>query len=108
MSSPFDIVAILTPKPGKADRIESLISAAAKTIKDNEPGTLRWHVQRETNGDAPRFIVLETYANKAALETHMKSGIPQKIAKTFKEEELLAKPIEVLFTKGVGGFASKL
>ncbi|RMZ66834.1 antibiotic biosynthesis monooxygenase [Pyrenophora seminiperda CCB06] len=108
MSSPFDIMAILTPKPGKADRLESLISAAAQTIKDTEPGTLRFHLQRETHGDGPRFVVLETYADKAALETHVKGGVSQKMGKLFKEEDLLAKPMEVLFTKSVGGYASKL
>jgi len=48
------------------------------------------------------------YANKAALEAHLKSGISQKMGKTFKEEDLLAKPMEVMFTNGVGGYASKL
>ncbi|CAN9468743.1 unnamed protein product [Alternaria alternata] len=89
MSSPFDVIAIITPKPGKADRVEELLTTAAKAVKANEPGTLR-------------------YANKAALETHGKSEDFKKLGKTMKTEDLLAEPMKVLFTKEAGGYASKL
>jgi quinol monooxygenase YgiN len=80
MSSPFDIIAIITPKAGKADRVclnttagilqfvqvahdrqvEELLAATAKDVKANEPGVLRYHLQREVKGDAPTFVMLET------------------------------------------------
>ena len=108
MSSPFDVIAIITPKPGKADRVEELLTTAAKAVKANEPGTLRYHIHRQTKGDAPIFVMLETYANKAALETHGKSEDFKKLGKTMKTEDLLAEPMKVLFTKEAGGYASKL
>ncbi|KAF1830654.1 antibiotic biosynthesis monooxygenase-like protein [Decorospora gaudefroyi] len=108
MSSPFDIIAIITPKPGKADRVEELLTTAAISVKANEPGTLRYHLQRETKGDAPAFVMLETYANKAALETHSKSQTFKELGKALKSEDLLAAPMKVLFTKEAGGYASKL
>ena len=40
--------------------IEELLKQAAQAVKANEPGTLRYHLQRETKGDAPVFVVLET------------------------------------------------
>jgi hypothetical protein len=77
MSSPFDVIAIIMPKPGKADRVhiphppsttspahskqvQELLTIAAKAVKENEPGTLRYHLQREVKGDAPTFVMLET------------------------------------------------
>lgn len=60
MAGTVDIVAIISPKPGKADRVEELLAEQAKWVKENEPNTLRYHLQRETKGDAPKFIMLET------------------------------------------------
>jgi hypothetical protein len=70
------IIAIITPKAGKADRVsihnkderiladdiqvEELLVAAAEKVKANEPGTLKYHLQKETKGDAPTFVMLET------------------------------------------------
>ncbi|KAH9878842.1 hypothetical protein J1614_002276 [Plenodomus biglobosus] len=108
MSSPFDIIAIITPKPGKADRVEQLLRTAAQSVKENEPGTLRYHLQREVQGAEPAFVMLETYADRAALEAHGKSEAYKTLGRAMKREELLAEPIRVLFTKEVGGFASKL
>ncbi|KAG9188152.1 hypothetical protein G6011_02075 [Alternaria panax] len=108
MSSPFDVIAIITPKPGRADRVEELLKTAAKAVKANEPGTLRYHLHREVKGDAPTFVVLETYANKAAIETHAKSEYFKKLGKVMKTEDLLAEPTKVLFTKEAGGYSSKL
>jgi quinol monooxygenase YgiN len=40
--------------------VEELLTIAAKAVKANEPGTLRYHLQREVKGDAPTFVMLET------------------------------------------------
>lgn len=108
MSSPFDVIAIITPKPGKADRVQELLEIAAKAVKANEPGTLRYHLQRETKGDSPTFVMLETYANQAALEAHAKSDDFKAMGRAFKKEDLLASPMKVMFTKEAAGYASKL
>lgn len=41
-------------------QVEELLTIAAKAVKANEPGTLRYHLQREVKGDAPTFVMLET------------------------------------------------
>ncbi|KAF2133074.1 hypothetical protein P153DRAFT_364295 [Dothidotthia symphoricarpi CBS 119687] len=104
----IDVIALLTPNPGKADRVEELLTSAAASVKANEPGTLKYHLQRETKGEAPRFFVLETYEDKAALATHAKTEYFAALGKAIREEELLVKPMEVFVTRGVGGFESKL
>ncbi|KAF1359522.1 ABM-domain-containing protein [Lizonia empirigonia] len=104
---PIDIIAIISPKAGKADRVEELLLQAAKSVKANEPGTLKYHLQRETKGDAPVFVMLETYKDQAALGAHAKSDAFKALGRTMKED-LLAEPMKVIFTKEAGGYASKL
>jgi quinol monooxygenase YgiN len=60
MSSTVDIIAIITPAPGKADRVQELLAETAEWVKANEPGTLKYHLQREASGDNPTFVMLET------------------------------------------------
>ncbi|KAJ4345605.1 uncharacterized protein N0V89_011738 [Didymosphaeria variabile] len=108
MSAPFDVIAILKPKPGKADRVVELLQIAADSVKAKEPGTLRYQINRETKGDAPSIVMLETYKDQASLQAHGSSDHFKEMGKSFKEEDLLAEPMSVLFTKDVGGFVSKL
>ena len=42
-------------------QVQEVIEDVVSWIKTNEPGTLRYHLQRETKGDAPTFILLESY-----------------------------------------------
>lgn len=49
-------------------QIQELLDTAAEAVKANEPGTLRYHLQREVKGDAPTFIMLETYATRLELD----------------------------------------
>ncbi|KAF2703550.1 antibiotic biosynthesis monooxygenase-like protein [Pleomassaria siparia CBS 279.74] len=108
MSEPFDIIAIISPKPGKADRVQELLEKAAAAVQTNEPGVLRYSVQREVKGDAPVFIMLETYKDKDALGFHGASAHFKDLGRELKKEDLLAGPMKAYFTKEVGGYASKL
>jgi len=108
MSGTLDIVAIITPAPGKADRVQELLSQTAEHVKANEPGTLRYHLQRQTSGETPTFVMLETYKDKASITAHGGSDAFKALGRALKKEALLGKPMEVLFTKSVAGFASRL
>ncbi|ORY04549.1 antibiotic biosynthesis monooxygenase-like protein [Clohesyomyces aquaticus] len=111
MAAPFDIIAILQPKQGKADRVEELLKTAAEAVKANEPGTLRYHLQRETKpqeGKSPVLIMLETYKDQKSLGIHGTSKDFKELGRALKTEDLLAEPMKVYFTKEAGGFASKL
>lgn len=59
MSGQIEIVAIFKPNPGKADRAQEVLDDMSAYIKANEPGTLKYHLQRETHGDAPTFVLFE-------------------------------------------------
>ncbi|QDS76043.1 hypothetical protein FKW77_005341 [Venturia effusa] len=108
MSDTVDIIAIITPKPGKADRVQELLTATAKYVQEKEPTTLRYHLQREVSGDAPTFVMLETYKDKASIAVHGGSQPFKELGRAFKQENLLSKPMQVIFSKPVGGFASRL
>jgi len=108
MADEIEIIALIKPKPGKADRVQELLSNVAAHVKTNEPGTLRYHLQRETRGDAPLFIMLETYKDKASIAIHGGSAPFKALGRSMKDEDLLAEPLKVMFTKSVGGFGSRL
>lgn len=48
------------------------------------------------------------YKDQAAIAAHAKSPDFKVMGKTLKKEDLLAAPMKVIFTKEVGGYASKL
>ncbi|KAK7191876.1 hypothetical protein DPSP01_013852 [Paraphaeosphaeria sporulosa] len=108
MSAPFDVIAIIKPKAGSADRVVELLRTAADSVKEKEPGTLKYQINLETKGDAPCIVMLETYKDMAALQAHGSSEHYKELSQTLKKEELVSEPMQVLFTKDVGGFVSKL
>ncbi|KAF1969936.1 hypothetical protein BU23DRAFT_601318 [Bimuria novae-zelandiae CBS 107.79] len=108
MPDTIDLVAILTPKAGNADRVEELLKNIAETVKEKEPGVLRYHLQRETQGDAPVLIMFETYKDKATLQAHGSTDHFKELGKVLEGESLLAEPMKIIFTKAVGGYASRL
>ncbi|KIW04900.1 hypothetical protein, variant [Verruconis gallopava] len=79
----------------------------SKHVQANEPGTLKYHLQVETKGDAPSIFVLERYKDKASLGAHGSSPEFKAFQKTLAKEGLLAE-FKVYYTKGFGGFASRL
>jgi quinol monooxygenase YgiN len=42
----LDVIAIISPKPGKTDRVVELLTQVSAYVKSNEPGTLRYEVLR--------------------------------------------------------------
>ncbi|KAF2430971.1 hypothetical protein EJ08DRAFT_553674, partial [Tothia fuscella] len=104
----IDIIAIITPAPGKADRVVELLNETAAWVKENEPGTLKYHLQRETSGESPQLIMIETYKDKAALGAHGSSAKFKALGATMKSESLTSAPMKVIFTNEAGGFASRL
>ncbi|KAK3061819.1 hypothetical protein LTS18_005813 [Coniosporium uncinatum] len=109
---PLDVVAIMHPAAGKADRLEELLSTNAKWVLENEPGVLKYHVQRQhkgiKKGEEPKLIMLETYQDQPAFQSHGSSPTFKAFGKKLQEEKLLAKPFDVFVTKAVGGFVSRL
>ncbi|KAH8821753.1 hypothetical protein F5884DRAFT_101713 [Xylogone sp. PMI_703] len=105
-----DLLAILTPKPGKTDRVVELLKTLSEWVKVNEPGTLRYHVHREVNkkNGVEEVFMLESYTDKKALGIHGNSDKFKAFSKALKDEGLLEGAPKLKFLKEEGGFASKL
>ncbi|KAL3427086.1 hypothetical protein PVAG01_00595 [Phlyctema vagabunda] len=110
MASPTELIAIIVPKPGKADRVIELLLEVSKYVVDNEPDTLKYHIHLESNKKTgvEEVIILETYKDKKALAAHGESAAFKNLEKKLTEEDLVAAPLQLKFIKPVGGFASRL
>ncbi|KAH6684314.1 hypothetical protein B0J14DRAFT_526893 [Halenospora varia] len=106
----LDIIAIITPNGGKADRVVELLQQVSEHVKANEPGTLRYEITRSMNkkAGAEEIIMLESYKDKAALDAHGSSKEFAAFQKKLKEEQLVGAPMQLKITKAAGGFASRL
>jgi len=108
MSKEIDIVAILKPAQGKADRVIELLGGISKIVQQKEAGTLRYQLHKQTTGDPPILVVIEKYKDAAAIKEH--GAFPQfkEMGRAFKREGLLSEPMQVIAMKPVAGFASRL
>ncbi|THV55181.1 hypothetical protein BGAL_0012g00190 [Botrytis galanthina] len=108
--SQIDLIAIIFPKEGKADRVAELLNEISTHIKATEPGTLKYEIKKEVNKKtgAVEIIMFESYKDKAAIAAHGSSGEFKTFGKKLKDEDLIAKPMELKFLKHVGGFSSRL
>jgi quinol monooxygenase YgiN len=66
------VVATLKVAEGNGDEFESVFRDLAAQVKANEPGNQMYRVFKSRK-DADTYIVMEVYADQAALEAHGKS-----------------------------------
>ncbi|GAT20329.1 hypothetical protein RIB2604_00700070 [Aspergillus luchuensis] len=96
-----DIVAVLTPKPGKLDRVAELLTKLTACVKKNEPGVLSFHLYKDFDRETGQeeLVLVEKYVNKEAYDLHAELPDFQAMHATFRAEELMAKPILVKSVK---------
>jgi quinol monooxygenase YgiN len=66
------VVATLKTAPGKGADFEQVFRDLAGQVKANEPGNQLYRVFKSRK-DADTYVVMEIYADQAALEAHGKS-----------------------------------
>ncbi|KAI9369827.1 hypothetical protein BJX61DRAFT_545213 [Aspergillus egyptiacus] len=97
-------VAILTPAPGKKDRLQEVLVELIAQVEANEPETLQY--QMFWSEGSQEFVFIEKYKNQEVLQAHAQTDYFKKVMEVGASEQLLAKPLEVkLFNLPVGGFA---
>ncbi|GAQ46936.1 hypothetical protein ANI_1_3436014 [Aspergillus niger] len=114
-----DIVAVLTPKPGKLDRVRypswcrqafglvaELLTKLTACVKKNEPGVLSFHLYKDFDRETGQeeLVLVEKYVNKEAYDLHAELPDFQAMHATFRAEELMAKPILIKSVKPLVGF----
>ncbi|HTQ14231.1 MAG TPA: putative quinol monooxygenase [Rhizomicrobium sp.] len=67
------VVATLKVAEGRGGDFEAVFRELAAQVKANEPGNQLYRVFKSRK-DADTYIVMEIYADQAALEAHGKSG----------------------------------
>ncbi|KAE9374715.1 hypothetical protein N431DRAFT_556955 [Stipitochalara longipes BDJ] len=107
MSSQINLIAIISPKAGKVDRVIELLNGVSQYIQKNEPGTTRYQINVEVNkkSGVEQVILLESYKDKAAIGIHGSSDTFKAFQKTLKDEDLVGAPMQLKFVKEAGGFA---
>ncbi|HEY1371848.1 MAG TPA: putative quinol monooxygenase [Candidatus Binatia bacterium] len=71
MATPVKIVAILAAKSGRAAELRVLLDAMVIASRA-EPGNLQYDLWRD-HADAGRFVLMELYADEAAVAAHRAS-----------------------------------
>lgn len=66
------VIATLKVQPGKGGEFEQVFRDLAAQVRANEPGNKLYQVFKSRK-DADTYIVMEIYADQAALEAHGKS-----------------------------------
>ena len=64
----ISVVATFIPKEGQENAVEVILRGMVKPTR-NEPGCLRYELYGAT-GPEPQFVLIEAYADQAALEAH--------------------------------------
>ncbi|KAH8767947.1 hypothetical protein BGZ57DRAFT_748746 [Hyaloscypha finlandica] len=107
MSSQINLIAIISPKAGKVDRVVELLNGVSQYVHKNEPGTTRYQINVEVNkkSGVEEIIMFESYKDKAALGTHGSSDAFKNFQKILKDEALVGAPMQLKFVKEAGGFA---
>ncbi|KAH8176182.1 antibiotic biosynthesis monooxygenase domain-containing protein [Sarocladium implicatum] len=106
--APIQLTAIITPKPGKADRFLELFQTCVDYVQKHEPYIHRYELHRglpEKNGKQ-RFVVLEGYDHQEGLDKHMKTPPVQALLKAVEEEKLT--DTDIIMTQDGPGVKSRL
>jgi len=64
------VIATVRAAPGRGPDLEADFRSYAEFVKANEPGTLMYTLSR-SKSDPELYYALETYADEAAVQTHM-------------------------------------
>ncbi|MCJ1402829.1 hypothetical protein MMC11_006050 [Xylographa trunciseda] len=100
-----NLVAILTPAPGKKDRLREELHEITEAVYRHEPDVLRYHLHYQD--ETGEFVLIERYANTAAFDAHKAQAAFQKLVRVCEEENLLSKPLELKMLKPIGGHENR-
>ncbi len=91
----FNIVAVLYPKKGKTDQLVELLDGVAKYVLENEPGTLKYEVNRSlrpAKDGTEDVIMLERYKDQESLKLHGSSKAFTEFQEKLKELVVSPRP----------------
>ncbi|TID26926.1 Dimeric alpha+beta barrel [Venturia nashicola] len=96
------LIAILSPKPGKKDRVIEIMKRIVDGVIANEMGALQYEMFEDLETGEICFV--EKYADGAAQKLHENTDYFRESIGTLVKEDLLSKEYELRFLKTVAGF----
>lgn len=104
----LDIVAIVTPAPGKEARVEEILKELTGKVEQNEPEVAKYMAYKTQNAEgATEYVFVERYKEEATLEAHSQSEYFQAAGKKFGDEGLLSKGLTIYKMQPLSGFDSR-
>ncbi|KAK4224214.1 hypothetical protein QBC38DRAFT_371481 [Podospora fimiseda] len=102
--APIHVLAIITPKPDRVDRVIELAKDVAKGVESTEPGVLKYQWFKAGTPQQPKIVV---YADEAAVKVHQAGPKLRWLIETEKKEGNFAAPLEVLPMEQIAGYAGR-
>ncbi|OCL14606.1 hypothetical protein AOQ84DRAFT_435553 [Glonium stellatum] len=102
MSDVVNIVAIITPAPGKKELAQAALAELAQKVQENEPNCLQY--QFFFHEETGEFISIERFKNMAALEFHRQQPYLAELKERAIKDQSLAKPLDIRVLTPTSGF----
>jgi quinol monooxygenase YgiN len=107
----FEIVAIVTPANGKETELEALLKELTSGVWKHKPDVERYLAYKVTgrqHTDGPaEFVVVERFKDEATFDAHIALDYFKDIGRRMAEQQLLAKPLNLMKVVSIGGFDSR-
>jgi len=103
---PLEVLAIISPLPGKEKRVEEIISSVTESVEATEPYTMSYHSYR-TIGDGKNmveYVVRMKIKDEEALVKRRQLQHHQDVARFIDEENLLTRPMRYMKLESLRGF----
>jgi quinol monooxygenase YgiN len=131
---PVEVVAIVSPVPGKEARVEEILKELIAAVEKNEPDVLRYRAYKSQNAEGAteyvfteRYVPLaiqdisasepmlgtctdrldQRYKDEATMEAHMATEAFGAAGKAFGEEGLVSKGLTIYKMEYLAGFDSR-
>ncbi|KAK5173493.1 uncharacterized protein LTR77_002174 [Saxophila tyrrhenica] len=107
MAQEVHIVATLAPKADKVDRFKDLMSQMCKDVHAKEEGSTHRYILTEQLGTPegePKFVMVETYKDKNAADSHTQTDHFKQLFGVMEKEGLLREGPWLAQTVSKAGF----
>ncbi|KAF2435965.1 hypothetical protein EJ08DRAFT_645630 [Tothia fuscella] len=99
------VIAVLSPKPGKKQRVIELLTTLVNGVTAHEPKTLQYEMHTQIDSDD--IVMIEKYVDVEARLIHRDQPHFMEMFKVIANEKLLSQDLELRVLKKIAGFANR-
>ncbi|KAF2431125.1 hypothetical protein EJ08DRAFT_199537 [Tothia fuscella] len=101
----LNVVAIVTPAPGKESEVEEVIKELTANVEKYEKDVLKYKAYKTTNAEgATEYVFQEIYKDENTLKEHGVTDHFKAIVEKIEEGKLLAKPLNIMKLEALSGY----